>query len=158
MKLSYAKKAKIAKYLMPLLIVVPCVLLGYNATHNIFAATPPATGIGIIIDQTQYTVGQDVTVTLSNATPNSVFVLNNCPGEPLTVYKLENNNWVQIHASTDASKCAGEPHDYQIPANSSIKTDYRYWPGLFAQPGHYRVVANVEDFTQWPSADFTVVQ
>jgi len=158
MTLSYATKARIARYLIPLVVIVPCALLGYKATHNILAAPPAAVGISVAVDQPQYKVGQDVIVTLSNATSVNVYVNNNCPGESLNVYRFENNSWIQIHATADSSKCNGEPHNYQIPANSSVKTDYRFWPTLFANPGRYRIVANVEGFSQWPYADFTVVQ
>ncbi|HEY5152808.1 MAG TPA: immunoglobulin-like domain-containing protein [Candidatus Saccharimonadales bacterium] len=158
MKLSYSAKARLAKYLIPLIVVVPCVLVGYRATQTILAAPPAAEGIGISTDQAQYKVGQDVTVTLSNATAHNVFVSNNCPGAPLAVYRLENNTWVSVHAAANASKCAGEPLDYEIPADRSIKTDYRYWPSVFSQPGHYRIVANVEAFSQWPSVDLEVVK
>src|SRR5665213_417620 len=139
MKLSYATKANIVRYLSPLVVITVCVFLGYNATRNILAAPVPASGIGVSVGQPQYKVGQDVTVTLSNATPNNVYVTNNCPNEPLAVYKLENNSWVAINAATNISKCADEPRNYEIPADRSIKTDYRYWPGLFAQAGHYRI-------------------
>lgn len=158
MTLSYATKAKITKYVLPIVVIVPFVFLGYNATHNIFADSPAAIGISVNTSQNQYKVGQTIEITLSNATSANVYVTNNCPNEPLKVYRLENNQWMNIHSTADSSKCDGEPRDYMIPANRSIKADYHYWPDLFAQPGRYRIVANLESFSDWPSTEFSVIK
>jgi hypothetical protein len=157
MTFSYTTKARIVKYTLPLLIIGICLSFGYHATRGIFAEAPAATGISITVDQPQYQVGQIVTITLSNATSTNVYVANNCPNAPLQVYKMEGTAWVPINAAAAQSKCAGEPQNYEIPADRSIKANYRYWPTLFAQPGRYRIVANIESFSAGPSADFTVI-
>lgn len=158
MKLSYARKVKLISYLVPIAIIIPSAYIGYRATHYIFAANPPASGIELGVNQPSYSVGQDVIVTISNATKNNVYIVNNCPSEPLSVYRLENNNWVALNVATSTAKCVGEPVDYEIPAEHSIKTDYRYWPTLFNQPGEYRIVANIEFFSRGPSVEFNVSQ
>ena len=145
------------RFVLPLIVVAACVLVGYNVARSSFAAAPAATGISIGTDKSLYTVGEDVTVTLSNMTLSDVYVKNNCPYEPLSVYRLENTKWVSLSVSDSASKCAGEPSSYAIPANKSVKTGYHNWPDLFTAPGTYRIVANIESYSQGPSAEFQVV-
>jgi hypothetical protein len=157
MSLSYATKVKLISYVLPLVIIAACVSVGLHGTHSLFAEAPPATGISIDVSQAQYKVGQDVVVTLSNTSSTNVYINNNCPNEPLAVYRLENNTWVGVQAAASSAKCVGEPQNYEIPVDHSARFNYHYWPNLFSQPGRYRIVANIELFSEGPSVDFNVV-
>jgi hypothetical protein len=155
--MTYARKVKIVSYLLPLIIVAFFAKVGTNATHSLFAQTPPTDQIALTLPQSQYKVGQDVIATLANSSATDVYVVNNCPNEPLTVYRQENNTWVAIFESANSSKCVGEPSDYKIPAEHSVRVDYKYWPTLFSKPGTYRIHANIEPSSQGPTIDFTVI-
>jgi hypothetical protein len=156
--MTYTTKFRIINYLLPVLVVLFFAKVGISATHELFAQTPPTNLVTMSLPQTQYTVGQDVIATLSNTSNKNVFVINNCPDEPLDVSKLVNGAWTTIYQSTNVSKCAGEPSDYEIPANRSVPVDYRYWQTMFDQAGTYRIHAAIEPSTQGPTIDFTVIQ
>lgn len=156
MKLSYNQKARIVKYVLPVIVIVPFAFAGYNATHQTHAQSIISGKIGITTDKQTYHTGQMVNVTLSNATNVDLYVTNDCPSEPLIVDKQIDGKWTRIHDVTASTKCQGEPASYKIPSNASIKTDYRYWPGLFAQPGEYRITFKDKDFDASAYAVFTV--
>jgi hypothetical protein len=157
MQLGNSFQERIKKSFMPLTVMVFSVLVGYYITHAIFAAAPVAKGISISTDQLQYNVGQNVIVTLSNTNSQNAYVKNNCPDVPLAVYRLQGGKWVGLHKLASVTKCQGEPSSYKIPAGRSIKTDYSYWPDLFSQPGEYKIVANIENYSNGPTAEFQVI-
>lgn len=157
--MTYAAKAKLVTYALPLVVILLCVFAGYSATHSLLvksSSTP--VGVSMALGQTEYTVGQDVTLTLSNASKTAIYVVNRCPSDPLMVYRKKANTWVSVVATTNTSRCVGEPYDYKIAANTSKKINYCYWPGLFKTAGTYRIVAPIESFGGGPTVTFTVKQ
>jgi len=155
--MTYATKVRITKYTLPVIVVLVFGVMGYSPTRNLFAqSSSVAIGISMASDHNTYTIGQDVALTLSNASKQNVYVVNRCPSEPLMVYRQVGTTWVNIVATTNASKCIGEPHDYKIAANTSLKINYNYWPNLFDTAGTYRIIAPIESFDVGPSVTFTV--
>jgi hypothetical protein len=157
MSLSYATKARLLSALIPVVIVGGFVVFGRLSNVSIFALTQAPAGIKLYVDQQQYAVGQQINVTVANTTSRTVYVNNNCPYQPFTVYRYSDGQWLSISATTDASKCVGETHAYPVPAHRSVVTDYQYWMGLFNQPGSYRIVANIESYSGGPNVTFQVV-
>jgi len=154
--MRYITKVRIIRAALPVAAVVCSAFLGYDATHSLFAQTPPPTNITMVANQNVYAAGQDVTVYIKNASSKSIFILNKCPSEPLAVYRQERGAWVQIHAAADSAKCAGAPRDYGIAVGHAVPVDYGAWPSLFAQPGTYRIVAPIESYDGGPTVSFTV--
>lgn len=159
MKLSYASKVRIVKYVQPLLIIVPCMLLGYQSAQTLLSAdSRQSSGFRINTDQLAYRSGQNVSVTLSNATAGDVIIANHCPHPSLTVEKRQTNGeWTALDELTDADKCADEPSEYIVSGNTSIKTDYHYWPKLFIEPGRYRITVNSRSLPETPYTEFVVL-
>lgn len=160
MRLTYSAKARITKYTLPLLVIIPFALGGYKATRSLFAAPVaiPSNYLSVGVEQPEYQVGQVVTATITNDSSIDLYVNNNCPGEPLAVYRREGKKWVRVHATASVAHCQGQPSDYKIPANTTISVDYRYWPQLFAQPGRYRIELPAEFARQTPMVDLSVVK
>lgn len=154
--LSYAAKMRIFTTGTLLVIVGSFTLVSYHATQRLHALSPAPAGLYIYTDQASYAAGQVVGVTIANTTSKTVYLSNNCPEQPLFVYRQTAAGWIGIHAATDPGKCAGEPLEYTIPAGRSVPVDYSYWPGLFSKPGTYRLVANLESYSSGPSVTFTV--
>jgi hypothetical protein len=154
--MRYITKVRIVRAGLPIVVVLCCAVLGYDATRSMFAQTPAPAGISLIANQTAYTSGQPVTLYLKNASSKGITVLNKCPDEPLAVYRQAQGTWVQIHASTSSTKCHGAPHAYAIPAGKAVPIDYSDWPSLFEQPGTYRIVAPIEGFDGGPTVSFSV--
>lgn len=154
--MRYITKVRIVRITLPIVVIGCCATLGYDATRSLFAQTPAPAGITLTTSQRSYTISQTVAVTLHNASPKSVFILNKCPGEPFVVYRQVRGAWVPVHDRADSAKCAGEPRDYEIPAGGSAPVDYSYWPRLFDQPGTYRIVAPIESYDSGPTVSFAV--
>ena len=131
--------------------------IGYRSVGNLFADAPVQRGFSVIASKSVYHVGQIVTVTLTNTSAVNEFVVNNCPHEPLAVYKLVGAHPVRITAATAVTTCAGEPSTYELPAGSSISTGYRNWPKLFSQPGYYQIVFTPEFYTHGATTQFQVI-
>ncbi|HEV2403727.1 MAG TPA: hypothetical protein VGS08_06030 [Candidatus Saccharimonadales bacterium] len=158
MTLSYSVKVSLVRYLSPLIVILPCAIYGYHAARSLFAQAPPQSHLAIITSQAVYHSGEIVTATLANSSDVNVFVVNNCPNNPLAVYRQVQGRWVRITATAPIAICAGDPSTYEIPASSKLTTDYRHWPSLFTQPGLYRIVFTPEFYTQGASVDFRVVR
>jgi hypothetical protein len=157
MTLTYDAKVRLVKYLLPLVVIIPCALVGAHSAGILFAETPTPSGFSVTVSQPVYHVSQVVTVTLTNTSAVNEFIVNNCPHEPLAVYRLTNNRWQRITATTTLTTCVGQPSTYELPAGSNITTDYRHWPSLFSQPGDYRIVFTPEFYTHGVSTQFKVV-
>jgi hypothetical protein len=154
--MTYYKKVKIINYVLPLLIVIIFAKLGVQSTRSLFAQTPPSSAISMSTPQSAYLVGQDITVMLSNLSDSDAYVVNNCPGNPLSVQRRENNSWVAVQENAPISKCVNEPVDYKIPSDSSIRIDYKFWPELFVHPDTYRIHADIEPSATGPTIEFVV--
>ena len=156
MTLTYNTKVRLVKYLLPLVVIIPCATIGYHSVGNLFAQVPSQRGFSITATQSVYHVGQIVTVTLANTSTVNEFIVNNCPHEPLAVYKFVGTHPARITATTALATCAGEPRAYELPAGSTITTDYRHWIQLFSQPGYYQIVFTPEFYTKGASTQFQV--
>lgn len=130
--------------------------VGLQLTNLSSAETLPDGAVEISVANPNYKLGDIVKFTISNQTQSSVFIANNCPGEPLEVYRQEAGQWQQIQASADASKCGNEPRSYEIATKATVSATYRYWPELFDKPGRYRLVAPLEGYDTTPSVEFTI--
>lgn len=157
MSVTYATKARLISMSLPIAVVLGFVLVGYHNTRSLFALSNAPAGVSLYVDQAQYHVGDDISVTIANASSTPISITNNCPNQPLAVYREENGAWVSLSAAASITKCTGEPRNYTIPADRSLSTDYQYWPTLFNQPGHYRIVAPIDSYSSGPSVSFTIL-
>jgi hypothetical protein len=121
-----------------------------------FAQSLPTPTLELTMSKDQYHVDEPVVATLSNLSAVNANVMNNCPNEPLSVSRLTSAGWVPVHAAAPITKCAGEPRDYMIPANRSVRVHYDDWQSLFIVTGTYRIHADVEPSQQGPTVQFTV--
>lgn len=117
----------------------------------------PSGAIQLVIPYKEYLVGEPITFTLKNNYNSAIYVTNNCPSEPLAVYRYENNKWVRLHELTDVKNCPTGSRQVKVPAGGEQSGSYANWPTLFSQPGKYRVVAYVDYFDVAPYQDFEVI-
>lgn len=130
-------------------------LVGYQASTYIFAESTPSQ-VSLSLEQTSYAVNEPIRFTILNNSDRAVSVLNNCPGEPLEVYRQQDAQWLRIHQNADPSKCVGAPRHYTIAPQSKVSATYNFWPSLFEEPGRYRIVAPIEPGGERPLAEFDV--
>lgn len=120
----------------------------------------PSGHIVLSVGKTKYQLNDKITFKIQNNFPNTIYVINNCPEEPLNVYRWENNEWKQIHdtAKDKNSNCYKQPRQIAIGARSSIEYDFEDWPNLFKKPGVYRLVMKLDHYDDLPYQDFVILK
>ena len=129
----------------------------YLAANQIKTHTLPIGGIQLSVPYSKYVVGETVTFTIKNNFNSAIYIVNNCPTEPLAVYRREGNSWVRIHDQAPSESCSEEQRQVSVPARGSTNGNFAAWPHLFDQAGKYRVVAYIESYNSLPYQDFTVI-
>lgn len=128
-------------------------LVGRARTYSL-----PTGSVELSTPYSKYLVGEIVSFTVKNNFNAPVQVDNGCPGEPLSVYRLENKRWVRIHDTTDKENCEGQSRNVTIPANRSLTATFALWPHLFDKPGTYRIAMQVEYYNAVPYQQFEVIK
>lgn len=120
----------------------------------------PSGHIDLKVSKERYQPGEVVSFRVTNYFPTAIYVENDCPSEPLYVYKWENNNWIQIRdkAKDKLSSCYKQGRQVAIAASSSVTYNYKDWPELFAKPGVYRLVMKIDRYNELPFQDFVVLE
>jgi len=129
----------------------------YFLTTQLHTHTLPVGNIEIIVPHSKYLQGESIGFKMVNNLNSSIFVINECPTEPLNVYFLQNNVWVRIHDQANPSDCPKEARKITVAANSSMGGNFDAWHNLFVQPGKYRIVAVIEHYNSLPYQDFEIV-
>jgi hypothetical protein len=134
-------------------LVVGLWILGSRIrTHSV-----PTGQVQLVVPHSRYTTDESVTFVLKNNFNSTIYVQNNCPEEPLAVYRQENGKWVRIHDQAAESDCQKESRQVQIPAGGEVGGNFQPWHNLFKTPGKYRVVAFVEYYNAFPYQDFEII-
>ncbi len=133
--------------------------IGFQLNSSLFAETTLQGDIRLTTDKAVYHTGDTVRFTITNDTPATISVANNCPAEPLEVYRQVDGQWQRIHDKVDYdSKCDGEPRQYSIkPNGGSASATYVYWDNLFTTAGKYKLVAPLQGVENRPETEFNVV-
>lgn len=120
----------------------------------------PSGHIELKVSKKRYQPKEIVSFSVTNYFPTAIYVENDCPSEPLHVYKWENNTWIQIRdeAKEKLSSCYKQGRRVAVAANSSVTYNYKDWPELFAKPGVYRLVMKIDHYNELPFQDFVVLE
>ncbi len=120
----------------------------------------PSGYISLELGKTEYQLGETIEFDVINHFPVNIHVANQCPSEPLHVYRWENDEWVQIHdtAEREDSECYTEPRTIVIPADGSRGYDFDDWPNLFSEPGVYRIAMTIDHYGDVPFKDFKILE
>ncbi|MEI7683345.1 MAG: hypothetical protein WCJ24_03560, partial [Candidatus Saccharibacteria bacterium] len=129
----------------------------YAAADRVKTHTLPVGQVQLAIPYSKYLVNEAVSFTITNKYNSPVYVLNNCPGEPLAVYRQEGGKWVRVHDQASVSDCPLEKRQVSVPANGVVNGTFAPWHNLFTKPGKYRVVAFVEFYNALPYQEFEVI-
>lgn len=120
----------------------------------------PSGHVELSVSNQQYQPGETVYFTIKNNFPTKIYITNNCPGEPLNVYKWDGAKWTQIHDSADNpdSECYKQSRRVPISAGATITYSFKDWPHLFENPGVYRLVLVIDHYDELPFVDFKVLE
>lgn len=147
-----------AKWLAFYVLLLIAAIFGMTkVAAHIRTHTIPFGQMELEIPYTRYVLGEDVTFTLTNHFNGIVFVSNNCPEEPLMVFRQESSRWVRIHDEASETDCPSEAREIGVKPNGIVTGSFSKWKHLFDKPGKYRVVAYVEYYNSLPYDDFEVV-
>lgn len=138
-------------------IVVGFVFGMYAAATRIKTHTLPVGQVQLTIPYSKYLVGETVSFTLTNNYNSPIYIINNCPSEPLEVYRQEGGKWVRQHDQAAISDCHIEQRQVIVPANGIVNGTFAPWHNLFSTPGKYRVVAFVEYYNALPYQELEII-
>ena len=120
--------------------------------------TVPKGNISVTTPYQTYLLGEEISFTIHNNFNSSIVIKNNCPTEPLDVYRYENDKWVRVHDTADEKACMSNQRTVAIPANGQRDASFSPWPRLFDKAGKYRIVAYVDYYEQLPFAEFEIIE
>lgn len=159
-ELRYARSKRFSRLAWLLFWTALFGLLAYGfylIVGNIQMRSLPAGQIQLTVPYSRYLVGETVTFTIKNNYNSAIYLTNDCPAEPLYVYRQENGAWVRIHDTASINECPTEARQIEVAANGSVNGSFAPWHNLFNIPGKYRIVAYVEYYDALPYQDFEVV-
>lgn len=109
-----------------------------NFIKKIIFSEIPEGSIEIITDKNNYKVGEEIFFAVQNKTEETFKIENECPYEPLEIYRLENGKWRHLKASSRV-KCNG--NEVVILSPYELKgASFLPWEKLiFDKPGKYKL-------------------
>ncbi len=138
-------------------ILLVSIGLFFIVTSRIRTYTIPSGALELSVPYKKYLVGESISFTLKNNYNSAIYVENECPAEPLTVYRREGTDWVRVHDKAAAESCTSKQRQISVPSNSQQSGTFDAWPHLFEKPGLYRIVAHVDYFNAVPYQDFEII-
>lgn len=140
-----------------ILLIGGAILLFNYFAGNLRTYTIPSGEISISTKYDTYLVGEPISFTLKNNYNSTVYMKNDCPNEPIAIYRYVNKAWKRQHAVTSKSKCT--TRDQLIAVHSGVTQDRSLedWSSIFKTPGIYRIAVMVEYFNTVAYKDINVI-
>ena len=126
-----------------LFIVLSILFKGCSGDSNMDALLS-GSSLGITTTSTEFKQDDLVSVKLRNNTDNEITIKNDCPGEPLDVFKYINGEWQQLNVSPRIVCNSTDP--IKIEPKKDLTVSYTSWThALFNEMGRYKisVAANI---------------
>lgn len=142
-------------------VIFLAIFLTVNAVFGYFQGNEPVLDSNVTITTTknEYPVRKTVTLEVYNGTSQAITLANNCPTQPLRVYKKENNKWIEVSHTADIS--CQENKEITIESGKDFTIPYNSWHySLFGELGRYRIDLETtlgEEPITISSNEFTVV-
>ncbi len=112
--------------------------------------------LGLATNKIEYAYGKEVKVTLKNNFEEDVLIVNDCPSEPLDVFKYKNGEWLQMEATYEL-ECVDQ-ESYTILPGEELNLSYQNWTyGVFDEIGRYQIRYELDGKT-FSSNEFTITE
>lgn len=135
-----------------------CIVVAINwLLHQFQTYAIPKGSLSLTTPYATYLVGEPITFTVTNNYNAPIYLPNECPHEPLSVYRYTNNTWQRQHATSNQKDCPATGTQIKVLPGSSQSGNYNAWQTLFSQLGKYRIVAYVDYFNSTSYQDFEVI-
>lgn len=138
-------------------LIAAFMIASYQVAAHVRTHSAPTGQLTLSVPYSKYVVGEEVAFSLTNSFNSTIFVSNECPSEPLMVYKQEGTKWVRIHDTVSQADCKNEARTIAVPSNGVVTGSFGKWKNLFAKPGKYRIVAYVEYYNALPYSDIEII-
>lgn len=159
-ELQYAQNPRrfnLRWYLFYAALVLGIVSLFVAMASNFRTYSLPRGAVSLTIPYSKYLVGEAVTFTIANHYNSPIYIQDDCPSEPLAVYRQESLSWVRVHDTTSLASCSNKERQIEIAPGEQRQGSFAQWPNLFSVPGKYRVAVLVDYFNDILYQDFEVV-
>lgn len=111
-------------------------------TGNGKPAEETPNNVYIALSKNAYKAGDFVVATIHNGRNEEVTIKNDCPDEPLDLYRREKSVWTQITATNENIVC--EEGDITLAPGEAYAFSYAPWNyQLFQKPGEYKLEITV---------------
>ena len=127
-----------------------------NRVSQINTKIIPGGQINLTLPKAQYAVGEDIQLTLTNNLSNTIYFNDQCPQEPLNIYRWENNIWTRVHVTIDSTQCQGSSSSVAIAPGQTYSVDFSKWLSVFNTPGIYRIAALANNYNGLAYVDFNI--
>lgn len=115
----------------------------------------PRDAVEIVLSKEQYKVGEEIYFGILNNSDRVLEIENECPGEPLEIYKLINGAWQHIKGEAEV-KCS-QKHIAVEPGELKGSSFLPWQNILFNSPGTYKIVVEVEGYGGEFEKIFTII-
>ncbi|TAN57151.1 hypothetical protein EPN15_05080 [Patescibacteria group bacterium] len=116
----------------------------------------PRDAIEIVLSKSQYAVGEEIYFGILNNTDRILQIENECPREPLEIYKLSGSYWQHIRGEAEV-KCS-QKHIALDPGELKGASFLPWQKILFNSVGTYKIVVEVEGYKGEFEKIFTIIQ
>jgi YidC/Oxa1 family membrane protein insertase len=88
----------------------------------------------------EYIVNHPIELLVTNTTSEVVAVANDCPSEPLDVFRYVDGDWEQVESSSDSVVCSDDLKPLLLVPFETLVVDYRPWVDtVFSEFGRYKI-------------------
>ena len=139
-------------------ILAAILLYLYQQIGSVQLFSLPKGSVELSMPYTKYLQGESIQITVTNNFNTPITILNDCPYEPLAVYKYVSKKWQRIHSLSKTRVCDDDDKTVLIKPNTSVTTSFKEWPDLFSKSGKYRIALQVHYYGYIPYKDFEIVK
>ena len=115
----------------------------------------PRDAVEIILSKSQFTVGEEIYFGILNNSDRILEIENECPREPLEIYKLAGDSWQHIKGEAEV-KCS-QKHIVLEPGELKGSSFLPWQNILFNSPGTYKIVVEIEGYKSEFEEIFTII-
>lgn len=151
-------RAYVGWALFYIVLILAAVFIFLQFASSLHTQSVPQGSVALKIPYAKYLSGEAITFSVTNNYNSTISITNNCPQEPLAVYRQVNKVWRRTHATSKVNTCSEKLRTITIEPGRTVSGSYKNWPGLFKTPGKYRVAVFVQYFGAVAYQDVTIVK
>jgi hypothetical protein len=138
-----------------LAIIVGAVIFTKN---NLLNRTVDIDGqVTVTTSKQRYELDEEIQFGIVNDSGSAIKIDNDCPQEPLIVYRWNKSSWERVHSYVSSSVCPNQDRQIAIGPHSSLSGSYKNWMDLFKEPAIYRIATSVDGYAGLAYQDIEVL-